>query len=121
MNKVILTGRLTRDPDIRTTSGGKKLAGFILAVQRDKEKADFIACQAWDKTADLIEAHVTKGQKIAVVGKITVSNYEKDGEKKTSTTVIVSEVEFLERKPEAKAEPAKEPGYYDGDDTYIPF
>ena len=106
MNKVILIGRLTKEPDIRWSQGpeAKAVARFKLAVDRRFKKegepgADFIDCVAFGKAAEVIEKHVTKGTKIAVDGSIRTGNYvNKDGQKVYTTDVVVDSMEFCEKK-----------------------
>ena len=122
MNRSFISGRLTADPVIRMTEGGKKTANFTLAVQRTKESADFIPCQAWEKTADIAEKYLRKGTLIIVEGRIAVNNYQdQQGNKKVWTCVNVMSIEFGQKHTEAKPE-EKEPGYYDGaEDEFAPF
>lgn len=99
MNHVILMGRLTKDPEIRYTDSKKAVCSFTLAVDdgRDsegKKKAQFIPCVAWGKTAELIDQYFTKGKPLTVTGRITVRNYEKNGEKKYITEVVCNGIEF---------------------------
>lgn len=99
MNHVILTGRLTKDPEIRYTDSKKAVCSFTLAVDdgRDsegKKKAQFIPCVAWGKTAELIDQYFTKGKPLTVTGKITVRTYDKNGEKRYITEVVASGIEF---------------------------
>lgn len=99
MNHVILTGRLTKDPEIRYTDSKKAVCSFTLAVDdgRDsegKKKAQFIPCVAWGKTAELIDQYFTKGKPLTVTGRITVRTYEKNGEKRYITEVVASGIEF---------------------------
>lgn len=106
MNKSILIGRLTRDPDIRTTSNGEKTARFTLAVDRGGQNAgaDFISCVAFKKTAELIEQYITKGTRIGVEGRINTGSYTKqDGTKVYTTDVLVDRIEFLESKKDETA------------------
>lgn len=107
MNKVILMGRMTKDAELRYTQSQIPVASFTVAVDRfakkgEERKADFINCTAWRGTAEFISKHFTKGQMIAIVGKMQVENYEKDGQKRTSTTVVVDEAFFCGSKGEAK-------------------
>lgn len=99
MNHVILTGRLTKDPEIRYTDSKKAVCSFTLAVDdgRDsegKKKAQFIPCVAWGKTAELIDQYFTKGKPLTVTGRITVRTYDKNGEKRYITEVVASGIEF---------------------------
>lgn len=102
MNKLILIGRLTKDPEIRM-SGSVTIAKFSLAVdrrfKRDGEpEADFFNCTAFNKTAEFVEKYCSKGMKMAIEGRIQNDNYEKDGVKHYGVTVIVENIEFAESK-----------------------
>ena len=98
MNLVTLIGRLTRDPELRYSQSGKAFCKFTLAVQRDfkKDEADFINCVAWDKRAEAIAEYLRKGRRIAVQGRLNVNSYDKDGETKWVTDVIVDKFEFID-------------------------
>ena len=96
MNVVILMGRMTRDPELKYTSGGKAYTSFTLAVQKTKDDAEFIDCIAWEKTAETIAEYFRKGRKMLVQGRLNVSSYEQNGEKRKSTKVVVSSFEFVE-------------------------
>ena len=96
MNVVILMGRMTRHPELKYTSGGKAYTSFTLAVQKTKDDAEFIDCIAWEKTAETIAEYFRKGRKILVQGRLNVSSYEQNGEKRKSTKVVVSSFEFVE-------------------------
>lgn len=104
MNKAILVGRLTKDPEIRYTQSGKAVGNFTLAVDRgyrgygDKKETDFIPIVVWGKVAETCGNYLTKGQKVLIDGHIRVDNYEKDGQKRWRTMVVANRVEFLERK-----------------------
>lgn len=109
MNKVILIGRLTRDPDIRWTQGQdqKCVARFTLAVDRryskkesnEQQTADFISCIAWQKTAEFMEKYIKQGTKIALEGRIQTGSYtNKDNQKVYTTDVVAENVEFAESK-----------------------
>ena len=110
MNKAILMGRLTRDPEVRYTQGESPMAitRFCLAVDRRVKKqegqqtADFINCIAFGKTAESIEKYVKKGTKITLCGHIQTGNYtNKDGNKVYTTDIIVDEWEFAESRAAA--------------------
>lgn len=110
MNTVILLGRLTADPDIRSTRDGKAVASFTLAVDRYKEGADFIRCQAWEKRADFCEKYLKKGTKIAIRGRIRTGDYtDKDGKKVYTTDVVIEDIEFAQTKAAQAAHEAPEP------------
>ena len=106
MNKVILMGRLTRDPEVRYTQGDNAMtiARYSLAVdrrfKRDGEPdADFIKCVAFGKSGEFTEKYLKKGTKVTVVGRIQTGSYtNKDGQKVYTTDVVVEEAEFVESK-----------------------
>lgn len=99
MNKVILIGRLTKDPEINfIPTNGKAVVRFNLAVTRayKKDEADFINCKAFGKTAETIANYITKGRQIALVGSIRTGSYEdKDGSKRYTTEVWVESFNFI--------------------------
>ena len=109
MNKVFIIGRITKDIELRYTQSQKAVASFTLAVNRDKENADFIPCVAWDKTADLLNKYTGKGSQIAVTGRIQTGSYtNKDGKKVSTFDVVADQVEFLGKREE-KEQPKEEP------------
>ena len=102
MNKAILIGRLTKDPEIRYTQSGKAVATFTLAIDRPfkdengNKATDFIPVVAWGKTAEVCDKYLTKGRQTAVMGRIQVRNYTADDDtKRYVTEVIAEEVEFI--------------------------
>ncbi len=110
MNKVILMGRLTRDPEVRYSQGENALAiaRYTLAVDRrfnrgnEEQSADFIQCVSFGKTAEFAEKYYHKGTKVAVTGRIQTGSYtNKDGQKVYTTEVVVEEQEFAESKGSA--------------------
>lgn len=99
MNKVILIGRLTKEPEMRT--GNTTVTRFTVAVDRrtkDGQTADFPSCVAFGKTAEFISKYFHKGMKIAIEGRIQTGSYEKDGKKVYTTDVVVENAEFVESK-----------------------
>lgn len=129
MNYVSLLGRFTKDPEVNYTGTGKAFVRFTLAVNREfkKDEADFINCVAWDKTAELIGQYFNKGRRILVQGRISVSSYEKEGEKRYSTDVVVSNISFIDSKSEgdnkeytSKVKEPNEEISFDEDDDF-PF
>lgn len=100
MNKVILTGRLTKDVDVKYTQNGKCVALFSMAVNGfKKEDVYFFNIVAWNKTAELCGNYLTKGSKVLIEGQLTTRSYEDNsGSKRTVTEIIASNVEFLESK-----------------------
>ena len=100
MNTILITGRLTATPELRTTPNGKNVTDFTLAVKRklDKDKTDFIRCTAWGKLADTICTFKTQGDLIGVYGTMRTEKYkDKDGNEREKVYVLVSEVEFFNR------------------------
>lgn len=117
LNKVILIGRLTKDPEIRTTKGDKPMtvARYALAVDRpykkdkDQQSADFISCLAFGKAAEFAEKYLHKGTKICISGRIQTGSYtNKDGVKVYTTDVIAETQEFVESKPKTAPAPQNE-------------
>lgn len=105
MNKIDLIGRLTKDPELRSTQTGKSFATFTLAVPQPYKKdaevnADFIPCIAWEGSAEAINKYAKKGHRLAVCGKLGTSEYEKDNKRYKNFFVAVEQFEFLE--PKAK-------------------
>lgn len=105
MNKVILMGRLTRDPEVRYTQGDNlAMARYTLAVDRRFKKdgeanADFISCVTFGKSAEFAEKHFKQGTKIAVSGRIQTGSYtNRDGQKVYTTEVVAEDLEFAESK-----------------------
>ncbi|MGN1269381.1 MAG: single-stranded DNA-binding protein [Clostridia bacterium] len=107
MNKVILMGRLTKDPDIRyTQSTNTMVASFTLAVNRrfakeGEQQADFINIVAWSKTAEFVSKYFKKGQQVAVIGRLQTRSYEdNNGTKHYVTEIVSEEVYFADSKKE---------------------
>lgn len=103
MNRVVLIGRLTKDPELRQSQGGKSFCSFTLAVDRRKtegqQEADFIRCKAFGKTAGVIERFTRKGSLIGVEGRIQTGSYENQQGQKVFTTDVVAElITLLEKK-----------------------
>lgn len=98
MNKVFLTGRVTREWEIRATSNGTTIARNSIAVDSgygDNKRTDFINLTAFGKTAETLEKYGFKGQKMLIEGRIQTGSYEKDGVKHSTTDIIVDRSEFL--------------------------
>ena len=104
MNKVILKGRLTATPELKTTATDIYVTDFSVAVNRrfNKEQADFINCQAWRQTAEFITKYFSKGQEILIIGELHIDKWDKDGETRYSTRVVVDEVDFCGSKENSK-------------------
>ena len=145
MNKVILMGRLTREPEVRYSNGAEPLAvaHYTLAVNRcfkrkdepgctakkdaggeadfakqSAERADFIPCVAFGKSGEFAEKYFRKGQMVAVTGRLQVRSWDKDGEKRWTTEVIVEEPYFAESKKNSNAAAPKEGGQAPADGFY---
>ena len=97
MNKVMLTGRLTKDPELRYTTSGTPLCRFNLAVSRMSTdgEADFVPCTAWGKTAENLAQYMRKGGLLAVEGRIQVSTFEQDGKRRWDVHVVAGRIEFM--------------------------
>ena len=105
MNKILLQGRLTKDPEIRLTSKNDKVARFTIAVDRDfnREETDFINCVAFKATAAFIESYFTKGDMILVAGRLHMQKYTaKDGSNRTAAEVLTDNVWFCGGKVKTK-------------------
>ena len=131
MNKVILVGNLTADPELRKTTGDISVCSFRLAVQRKYtnlqgvREADFFSVTVWRQVADLCAKYLAKGRKVGVVGSLQVKQYEgKDGVKRTVTDIVADEVEFLspfQADNAAQREPASENKFVEVKDDELPF
>ena len=112
-SKTIMIGRLTADPELRTTTSGKTVCNFTLAVDRrfDREKADFFQAVAWAKTAEFITQYFRKGDQLLVCGPLQTHSFDaQDGRKITVTEIFVEEAQFVDRqKPREESEPKHEP------------
>lgn len=133
LNKAIIAGRLTADPELKTTPSGLSVTSFTVAVDRrfGKEKqTDFINCVAWRSTAEFITKYFSKGNSICVCGSIQTRNYtDKNGNKRTAVEVVAEEATFCEGKKNT-AEGAEMPetehytqpeAYAEADDSDLPF
>lgn len=114
MNNCNFTGRLTKDPELKTTQSGKKYTRFCLAVDGIKDKdgnktADFVDCIAWNKSAEIIAQYARKGSKLGVSGRLHTTTYDKDGEKRKSVDIVVNEFELLDSKPKDQPAQAEQP------------
>lgn len=112
LNRIVLLGRLTRDPELRHTHGGTAVASFSLAVDRDikdrdtgERKTDFIDCVAWKGGAEFVSRYFTKGQQVVVEGRLQVRDWtDNDGNKRRSTEVHVNSVYFADSKRQSSDE-----------------
>ena len=109
MNSCNFTGRLTKDPELKTTQSDKKYIRFCLAVDGIKDKdgnktADFVDCIAWNKSAEIIAQYARKGSKLGVSGRLHTTTSEVNGEKRKYTEIVVNEFDLLDSKPKEQAE-----------------
>lgn len=113
MNSVNIIGRITKDIEVKKTNSGKSVCSFSVAVQRDKENADFIPCTAWDATAENLSKYFHKGDRIGITGVLSTRSFESNGEKRFIMEVLVRSFDFLNSKKsdasESKPAPADEP------------
>lgn len=101
MNKLTIIGNLTGDPELRTTSAGKEVCSFTVAVNRRTEGADFFRVSAWGERGKVCAKYLQKGKKVAVIGAVSVHVYTKNnGDPSASLEVMADEVEFLSPKAE---------------------
>ena len=110
MNKVIMMGRLTRDPEVSSSTSGITFARFSIAVDRKikvegQPDADFFTCTSFGKQAEFVERYLKKGTKILITGRLQNDSYtNKEGQKVTSTKIMTEEVEFAESKKDGQTE-----------------
>lgn len=116
MNNVNLIGRITKDPELRTTSNNNCYVGFTIAVDRQvrdaqgQRQADFISCVAWNNQADFISRYVKKGNLLAVTGSIQTRSYQaQNGETKVVTEIIVNTVNNLTPREQTQPQPNQVP------------
>lgn len=106
INNVVLSGRLTKDVEVRMSQNNKKYCQFTLAVDKyvnGEQQADFINCVAWERNAEILSEYTSKGSKVNVVGRIQTRNYKNNnGQTIYVTEVLVQQVELLEKKKEEK-------------------
>lgn len=132
INKVTITGNLTRDPELRTTQGGTKVLNIGIAVndrQRNKQTgawedyANFINCVMFGDRAESIARYMSKGQKVAIAGKLRYSSWEREGQRQSKIEVVVDDIDLMSAR-QATSQPQSAPaapsqnGTYDAD---IPF
>lgn len=127
MNKIILIGRLTKDPDLRYTQNGKAVCGFTLAVDRpytnqEEKEADFINIVAWNKSGENAAKYLAKGRQAAVEGRLQIRTYDgDDGKKRWVTEVVADRVEFIGGAGAQKQEDETFGEEVDFDEGDVPF
>lgn len=110
LNQIVLMGRLTRDPELRTTTNGNSVASFTLAVDNDYKpqdgdrQTDFIDVVAWKHTADFVAKYLAKGRMVVVSGRLQIRNWEDDkGQKRKSAEVVAGNIYFADSKKNENA------------------
>lgn len=126
MNRLTIIGNLTRDPELRTTSTGKEVATFTVAVNRrsksDHPVADYFRVTAWDGLADIAVKYLAKGKKVCVVGPVRVTAYETNaGTAAASMEVTANELELLSPREQATPTAEAETDFSEVDEDDVPF
>lgn len=128
LNHIVLTGRLTKDPELRATQGGTQVASFSLAVERDikntegKRDTDFIDCVAWRDTASFIAKTFHKGDGLTVSGRLQTRQYtDKDNNKRRAVEVVVQNAYFQLNRPEVHGATGTYPIVPDESEDDLPF
>lgn len=130
LNKVIIMGRLTRDPELRRTQGGTAVTSFTMAVDRDfksqsgEKETDFIDVVAWRNTGEFAAKYLAKGRMAAVEGRIQVRDWQdKDGNRRKSVEVVADNVYFSDSKRDSKPQESRDDQEFDEieDDGDLPF
>ena len=116
INRCVISGNLTRDPDIRSTAGGMQVLSFGVAVSDRRKNSqtgewedypNFVDCTMFGTRAERLAAYLSKGTKVSIEGKLRYSSWEKDGQRRSKLEVIVDEIEFMSRR-EAQQEPVQQ-------------
>lgn len=129
LNRIILIGRLTRDPEMRYVPSGHPVASFSLAVdrpfanQQGERETDFIDVVAWRKLAEQVSQHLSKGRLVAVEGRLQIRSYEtQDGQKRKVSEVVADAVRFLDRKATGASTGTTEGGEFaEENEQDVPF
>ena len=132
INRVNISGNLTRDPEIRRTAGGTAVMSFGVAVNeraRDAngewvDRPNFVDCTMFGTRAEAVGRYLSKGSKVAIEGKLRYSSWEKDGQRRSKLEVIVDEIEFMSRREDGSQAAAPQPSAASVPDVYdedIPF
>ena len=123
MNRVILIGNMTKQPELRHTEGGMAICRFSIAVNKgygEKKKTTFVNIVTFNKTAENCEKFLSKGSKVGIVGELEIRQFTgNDGQTKYMTEVLANEVEFLSSKNQLEEQPNDE--FVDIEDTDLPF
>ena len=111
MNKVIVSGRITNDLELRTTASGKHFVAFNIAVNEgsgENQTTHFFNVNAWEANADFLIKYMEKGRKLLIEGSLKTSQYEKEGKKYTNTYILASHFDFMDSKKEETKEEQEE-------------
>lgn len=110
INTLVLEGRLTKDPEVRTTSSGKEVCSFTVANDKPGKDAgtNFIDCVAWEKRGEVISKYFNKGSRIFLTGHLDQQSWEKDGQKRSKLVVILDNFSFVDKKEEKENLPTDE-------------
>ena len=114
LNKIVLMGRMTADPELKRTNGGTSVTSFTIAVDRDfksrngEKETDFVNCVAWRGTAEFISKHFHKGSMAVVAGSLQSRQYDKNGEKRTVWEVLVDNIYFADSKKSDSSQQQKD-------------
>lgn len=123
MNRVILIGNMTKQPELKHTEGGMAICRFSIAVNKgygEKKKTTFVNIVTFNKTAENCEKFLSKGSKVGIVGELEIRQFTgNDGQTKYMTEVLANEVEFLSSKSQLEEQPNDE--FVDIEDTDLPF
>ena len=120
INRVVISGNLTRDPDLRSTKSGSPVLNLGVAVNERRKNpqtdewedfANFVDCTMFGKRAESVAPYLSKGSKVAIEGKLRYSSWERDGQKRSKLEVIVDEIEFMSGKRTEKTQ--SDPSGYD--------
>lgn len=128
MNKTLIIGTLTKDPETKTTPSGATICNISIAYNKHytqngekKEKVSYFDCEAWGKTGELISEHFHKGHKIGITGELTQDRWDdQDGKKHSKVKIIIENIDFLQGKRDKDGN-YKEPESENNDDSPIPF
>ena len=121
MRKIEIIGNVCKTPETKTTTTGKMVTTFDVAVRVDSERSDFYRVNAWGKLGDNCAKYLDKGRKVFVRGDLTLNKYESRGEAKYSLDVSAAEVEFLSPREEPKPEPAMNDNWTPINNRDLPF
>ena len=123
LNKVIMIGRVGRDPEVKTLNSGKKVTQLTLATDvgyGDKKRTDWHILDLWEKKAEVVESYVKKGDRISIEGTLKNNNFEKDGVKHYGYTIVVDRLILLEQKQNNNQAGNEVPSYEESNDD-LPF